>query len=134
MGFRSIRSARVFCQCRENYGEYAFLNMATVNINYFLSFDYLFLAVLGLPCCTGLALVAVWASHRSGFICCRAWALGHTSFSSCNTWVQSSWLLGARAQGQQLRHTGLVTPRQMGPSWLRDQTRVSYVGGKILYH
>ena len=29
-----------------------------------------------------------WASHGSGFSCCRAWALGYTGFSSCSTWAQ----------------------------------------------
>ena len=41
----------------------------------------------------GLSLVAVseghssvvaWASHCSGFSCCRAWALGLLGFSSCS--------------------------------------------------
>ena len=76
----------------------------------------------------------VWASHCSGFSCCRAQALGHTASNGCNTWVQSLWLLGSRAQGQQLWHTGLVAPWQMGSSWIRDRTCVSYVGRKILYH
>ena len=50
--------------------------------------NYYFLAVLGLHCCTGFSLVATsrgggyslgcggWASHCSGFSCCRVWALG----------------------------------------------------------
>ena len=42
------------------------------------------MAALGLHCCTwafsrdewGLLCCGVWASHCSGFSCCRAWALG----------------------------------------------------------
>ena len=54
-------------------------------INLFILF-YLFLAVLGLCCCTqafsscgeqGATLrCGARASHCSGFSCCRAWALG----------------------------------------------------------
>ena len=46
--------------------------------NKFIYFIYLlFLAVLGLHCCTGATLkCGVWASHCGGFSCCEAWALG----------------------------------------------------------
>ena len=56
---------------------------------------YLFLAVLGLRCCTwvfssccewGLLLsCSAQASHCGGFFCCGAQALGHAGFSSCNS-------------------------------------------------
>ena len=61
---------------------------------------YLFFVTLGLCCCAwtflscgklGL-LSSAWASHFSGFSCCRAWALGAQAsvvtvhgFSSCGT-------------------------------------------------
>ena len=57
-----------------------------------LKFIYLFLAVLGPPCCSGFSPVAVSRGcslvvvHRLlvGFSCCRAWALGFTGFSNCS--------------------------------------------------
>ena len=58
---------------------------------------YLFLAALGLCCCTWafsscgeqdlLSSCRAWASHCSGFSCSRARALGHTGFSSCGLWA-----------------------------------------------
>ena len=102
MGFRSIRSARVFCQCRENYGEYAFLNMATVNINYFLSFDYLFLAVLGLPCCT------------QAFSSCGEWGL----FSCCGSSSRGRW-------GELIQACGILLDQGANPCPLNWQARSS---------
>ena len=59
---------------------------------------YLFLATLGLCCCTLafsscgeqglLSGCGVQASHRSGFFCCRAQTLGQAAFSSCRTQAQ----------------------------------------------
>ena len=65
---------------------------------FFDNFIYhLFLAVLGLCCCTGffsscgkrglLSSCGVLASHCGGFSCCRARALGCLGFSSCGTWA-----------------------------------------------
>ena len=49
------------------------------------------------------------------------------------------WLLllqrtGSRAQSQKLWHAGLVAPRHVGSSWIRDRTRVSCIGRWILHH
>ena len=74
------------------------------------------------------------ASHCGGFSCCRARGLGYACFSSYGTWAQQLWLLGSRAQAQQLWHTGSVAPQHMGSSQTRDQTHVSYIGRQILYH
>ena len=61
-----------------NYHFYQILNL-------FYNFIYLFLAVLGICCCTsfslvaesvGYSLVVVWASQCGGFSCCRAQARG----------------------------------------------------------
>ena len=41
---------------------------------------------------------------------------------------------GARARTQYLWLTGLVVPRRVGSSWVRDQTRVSCIGRQFLYH
>ena len=51
---------------------------------------------------------------------------------STGYWVrrlQKLWLLGSRAQAQQLWHTGLVAPQHVGSSWTRNQTGVSCIGG-----
>ena len=63
-------------------------------------FTYLFLAVLGLPCCLGFSLVATsggyaslrqaLASHCSGFSCCGAQTLGCFGFSSWGSGLQST--------------------------------------------
>ena len=74
---------------------------------------FLFLVVLGLSCCTWavsscgeqglLSSCGAWASHCSGFSCCRAWALGLQAseaaaggLRSCDAWAQllhSMWNL-----------------------------------------
>ena len=59
------------------------------------------------------------------------------SLHSTGYWVrrlQKLWLLGSRAQAQQLWHTGLVAPQHVGSSWTRNQTGVSCIGRWILYH
>ena len=63
----------------------------------------LFMAVLGLHCCTGFSQVAAsWACSPAavhwflicrGFCCCRSWAVGHKSFSICGPWAQQLWYL-----------------------------------------
>ena len=54
-------------------------------------FIYLFLAMLGLHCCSGFSLVVMSGgllsscgvqAYRGGFFCCRAQALGHLGFTS----------------------------------------------------
>ena len=71
------------------------LNLAGVSISLhsFLKNIYLFLAMLGLHCCTGFSLVVEsWGdsslgaqtSHCSGFSCSGAQVLGHEGFGSCN--------------------------------------------------
>ena len=89
----------------------------------------LFLAALGLCCCTrafsscgewGLLFVAArglliavashcrawalgaWASvvAARGLSSCGTWALEHVGFSSCGTQAQQLWLVGSRAQAQ----------------------------------
>ena len=69
----------------------------------------LFLAVLGLNCCTdfplvaesgGDSLVAVHGLSCDDLDSCRARAPGHAGFSSCGTWAQQLWCPGSRAQVQ----------------------------------
>ena len=62
------------------------------------NYYYLFLAALGLHCCSGFSIFAVsgvcppvagvWASHHGGFSCCGAQALDLAGFRSCSTWAQ----------------------------------------------
>ena len=73
-----------------------------------LLFSYLFWAVVGLHCYTGvfsscgeqelLSSCRVRASRCIGFSCRGALALGHESRSTCGPWAQSSQLPGSRAQ------------------------------------
>ena len=78
-----------------------------VSFFFFLIHLFLFLAVLGLRCCTGFfylwqaraTLCGVQASYCCNFSC-GAWALGHADFSSCSTWALELRLssCGARVQ------------------------------------
>ena len=93
-------------------------------------FIYLFLAVLGLCCCT-----------RAFCSCCK-WGLlfveVHWLLIAVVSLVvehrlqvhglQQLWLTGSRAQAQQLWHTGLVAPWHVGSSRTRDRTCVRCIG------
>ena len=93
-------------------------------------FVCLFLAVQSLHCCAGffsscreqglLSSCGLRAFHCRNFSCCGAWALGLTGFLSCSTWTQQLLLMGARAQIQQLWHTGLVVPWHVESSQNRE--------------
>ena len=47
--------------------------------------------------------------------------------------LQQLWLVGSRAQAQQLWHMGLVAPQHVGSSWTRARTRVPCIGRQILF-
>ena len=64
----------------------------------------------------------------------RSMGSRHEGFSSCGTRAQQLWLVGSRAQAQQLWRTGLVAPWHVGSSWIRDQTHVPCIGRWILNH
>ena len=67
-------------------------------------FTYLFLAVLGLPCCERaffsyiewelLSSFSAWASHCGGFSCCRACVLEHAGLIVVVSGLNSSALPG----------------------------------------
>ena len=127
---------------------------------FFNKFIYLFIIYFWLHCvfvaACGLSLVVVSGGYSSlrctGFslrcllllrsvgsslrwlLLLRSMGSRHASFSSCSTWAQQLWLVGSRAQAQQLWCTGLVAPWHVGSSWTRDQTRVPYTGRQILNH
>ena len=65
---------------------------------------------------------SVRASHCGGFFCCRVQALAHTGFTTCHTQPKYLW------------HTGLVAPKHVEPSRIRDQTCVPWIGRWILIH
>ena len=80
-----------------------FLIFYFVFLSKFCLYIYLFLAELGLRCCTGFSLLGgesrllsscgVKASHCGGFSSCAAWAVECMGFSSCR-------LMGRKAQSQ----------------------------------
>ena len=104
---------------------------------------YLFLAVLGLRCCTqafsscskwGLLFVVVRGFSLRWLLLLRSTGSRCAGFSSCGTQAQQLWLAGSRAQAQQLWRTGLVAPRHVGSSQTRARTRVPCIGRRILNH
>ena len=56
--------------------------------------------------CTGISLQWLLLLQSTGS--------RHTGFSSCGVWAQWLWLVGSRAQPQQLWHMGLVAPLACG--------------------
>ena len=76
----------------------------------FFFFFLIFVAVLGLHCCTGFSLVlqsrrphsgcGAQASCCRGFSCCSAQALGHSGFSGCSAWTRQLQFPGSKAQAQ----------------------------------
>ena len=106
------------------------------------SFIYFWLRRVFVAVC-GLSLVAASGGYPSlrcaGFslrwrLLLRSTGSRRAGFSSCSTWAQQLWLMGSRAQAQQLWHTGLVAPRHVGSSRIRAQTRVPCIVRQILYH
>ena len=76
-------------------------------------FFYLFMAVPGLRCCVRCSLVVV-----RGLLIVVA-----SLVAEPRPWC---------TQAQWLWWTGLVAPRLVGSSWIRDQTRVSCTGRQTL--
>ena len=87
---------------------------------YFFNIFILFLAFVGVHCCTGflsccskqglLSSCGAQASPWSGFSCSREWAVGHSGL-------------------QQLWQMDLVFLWHVSSSWIRDQTCVSILAG-----
>ena len=99
-------------------------------------FIWLFLAVLGLCCCTGFPLVAASGGHSLVALCRLLLAVASFVAEHRLQGVQTSimWLLGSRARTEQLQCTGLVAPQHVGSSQIRDQTHVTCIGRQILNH
>ena len=90
--------------------------------------------MLGLHCCMwafssrselGLLFVAV-----CGLLTAVASLVAEHGLQVCR--LQQLWLVGSRAQAQQLWRTGLVAPWNVGSSWTRDRTLVPCIGRRIL--
>ena len=96
----------------------------------------LFVVALGLLRYVGflqLQQVGDYSSLRcAGFA--LQWLLLLQSPGSRTCGLQQLRLSGFRAQAQQLWHVGLVVPWHVVSSWIRDQTHVSCIGRRMLYH
>ena len=74
-----------------------------------------------------------WASC-GGFFCCGARVLGAWASVVVACGLRQLWLVGSRAQTQQLWCTGLVAPWHVGFSRTRARTCVPCIGRWILNH
>ena len=95
---------------------------------------YLFLAALGLRCCTWAFSSCVDGLLTEVASLVAEHGLQVYSLSSCGTRAQQLWLMGSRAQAQQLRRMGLVAPWHVRSSWTRARTGVPCIGRQILNH
>ena len=96
----SISPSSLLYDLRQVIYVLAIINSAAMNIGVHVSLSLLvssvFLALLGLCCCTGFSLVAesrgyslvVGVGFSLQWPYCRAQVLGHTGFSSCGVWAQ----------------------------------------------
>ena len=117
-----------------------------LSILFFYKFIYLFilfLAALGLRCCTWAFSSAASRGYSSlrcvGFslqwlLLLQSTGSRHSGFRICDTWAQQLWLMGSGAQAQQLWCPDLVVPWHVGSSWTRDGTHVPCIGRRILNH
>ena len=93
---------------------------------YFFLTGFLLLPRLPSGCGEGglLSRCGVRASRRGDFSCCTVWILEHMSLSSS----------GSQALERRLNSCGLVAPRHVGSSRIRDWTHVFFFGRQSLYH
>ena len=105
-------------------------------IYFFNKFIYLFLAELGLCCwarafssCSERGLLFVVVRR---LLIAVASLVAEQRLQACG--LQQLWLVGSRAQAQQLWCTGLVAPRHVGSSRTRAQARVPCIDRRFLNH
>ena len=95
----------------------------------------LFLAALGLCCCTrafsGCSECGLLFAVRGLLIVVASLVVEHRLQARG---LQQLWLAGSREQAQYLWHTGPVAPWHVGSSQPRARTRVPCVGRRILNH
>ena len=142
------------CNCYlmvfENLDSFMFSKELLVSMIFFISvfrfcflktkkiFFNLFLAVLGLHCCSGFSLVV--ASGRYSLVAVASLAVKHGLQVGQVSGVAAHGLCscGSQAlehrQAQQLWCLGLVAPRHVGSSQIRNQTHVFSIGRLVLYH
>ena len=77
---------------------------------------------------------SAWLSRCSGLSRCGARAPGAWASAFVAHRLQRLWFAGSRPQAQQLWRLGLVAPRQVGSSWIRDRSRVPCIGRWTLSH
>ena len=97
---------------------------------FFFLWFYLFLAVLGLCCCMGFALVATSRGYSLVAVC-RLLLVESSLVTDRGLWAQRPQYL--RFLAPEHRLTGMVAPRQVGPPRIRGHTCVSCAGRQILY-
>ena len=132
-------------------GDHIWVCFFFVFFNKFIYYFILFLAALGLRCCTwtfsscgdrGATLrCGVRASHCSGFSCCRAWALGVQAsvvaarrLSSCGSRAVERWLSSRGAWAQLLHGSGIFPDQGPNPCplhWQADSQLLRHHGSPI---
>ena len=102
----------------------------------FFFFLYLFLAALGLCCCTWAFSSCSERGYSS--LWCTGFSLRWLLFVAEHglqvRGLQQLWLTGSRAHSQQLWHTGLVAPQHVGSSRTRARACVPCIGRRIPNH
>ena len=103
-------------------------------------FVYLFLAMLGLPCCKGLSLAA---ASRGYSLAAKSWLLNGVAFLATDHgfWecrLQWLWHMGSVVMAIEHRFSSCSTHslalRHVGSSWIRDRIHVFFVGRWVPIH
>ena len=110
--------------------------------NLFILFSYfwlrwVFVAVRGLSLVAtsrGYSLLRCMGFSLWWFLLLRSTGSRCTGFSTCGTPAQQLWLVGSRAQAQQLWRTHLVAPQHVGSSRTTARACVPCIGRLILNH
>ena len=138
--FRSSSNSALYIEDYSSFPKQVTLStgIPQIFLEKIIVFIYLFLVVQGLHSCSGFSLVKrkqgllsscrVWAS-----LVTECWLWGVLALVTTDTGAHSSWFPGSRAQSQELWHKGLVAPKHVGSSRIRDSTHVSCIGRQILY-
>ena len=119
---------------------YSLLNLRTTEMFYFFFFFFwlcwVFTAVQTFSSCGEQGLLSNCggrASHYGGFSLQSTGSVGR-GFSSCSMWANTYGSQLENTGSTAVVHTSLVAPQHVGSSQIRDETHVSCVGWRILYH
>ena len=117
------------------------IKISKYSVFFFNKFIYLFILFLGLRCLAQVVAASggYFSLRCTGFswqwlLLLRSTGSRHAGFSSCGSRAQQLWLVGSRAQAQELWRMGLVAPRHVGSSRTRARTLVPSIGRRILNH